>query len=147
MQFDLGSQNGEQPLIFPRLLNKIPRSPAHCLDRQIHVAPCSHDDDGQRAVYRHNIGKQAQPFLSGSGIPRVVQIDQHRVVGGTREGLARELRRADNVNLVALRLQEEFDGFENVLLVVRRQNTGRFYGLCANRGKRNLSPVLALSLA
>ena len=143
MKFDLGAQNGEQPLVLPRLLNKIARAAAHGLDRQVHVAPCGHHNDRERAVHRHNIRKQVQPFLSGSRVARVVQVDQHRVVGRTRERLARQLGRADDINLVALRLQQQFNGFKDMLLVVGRQNAGGLGGAFAPaRRKAQSHPVL-----
>jgi hypothetical protein len=139
VKLDLGPQNRKQPLVLPRLLNKIARASAHGLDRQVHVAPCGHHNDRERAVHRHNIGKQSQPFLSGGGVTRVVQVDQYRVVGRARKRVARELRGANDVNLVALRLEQQFNRFQDVLLVVGRQDAGGFG--CALRqpgGKPNL---------
>ena len=126
MQLDLGPQNGKQPLVLPRLLNKIARASPHGLDRQVHVAPCGHHDDRERAVDCDNIGKESQPFLPGGGVAGIVQIDQHRIVGRTRKGFARKLGGADYINLVALRLQQQFNGFQNVLLVVGSQDAGGF---------------------
>ena len=142
MKFDLRPQNGEQPLVLPRLLDKIPRSPAHRLDRQIHISPRGHDDDRKRTVDRNNFGKQIQTLLSGCRVPRVVQIDQYRVVGRSREGLARQLRRANDINFVALRLQQKFNGFENMLLIVGGQNAGRLgCSFAPTRRKARSSPI------
>ena len=119
------------------------RAPAaHRLDRQVHVAPCRHHNDGSVLSIASNIGKRSKPFLSGGGVARVVQVDQHRVVGRTREGVARELGGADHINLVALRLQQQFNGFKDVLLVVGRQDAGDLDALCANPAESPISPVL-----
>jgi hypothetical protein len=41
------------------------------------------------------------------------------------QGLAGKLRRADNIHLVSLWFQQELDGFEDMLLIVSRQDSWR----------------------
>ena len=64
MQFDLRAQDGQQPLVLPRLLNEVARAPAHSLDRQPDIAPSGHHDHGDIAVERDDLRKQVQTFLA-----------------------------------------------------------------------------------
>ena len=64
MQFDLGTQDGQQAFVLPRLLNEVARAAAHGLDRQSNVAPGRHHDHRDAAIEGHDLGEQIQPFLT-----------------------------------------------------------------------------------
>ena len=63
MQFDLGTQDGQQALVLPRLLNEVARAAAHGLDSQSNIAPGRHHDHRDAAIEGHDLGEQVQPFL------------------------------------------------------------------------------------
>ena len=146
MKFDLCSQDGKKPFVLPWFLDEVPRTPSHGLDGQFHISPCGHHDDWQRAIHRNNFRKQIQAFFPRCSVPRVVEINQHGIVG-SRERLAGKPRRAIAINLVALRLQQKLDRLENVLLVVGRQNAGYLQMPSANAAETLIQLPVWLSSA
>ena len=63
-ELDLRAEDGQQPLVVPRLLDEVARAAAHRFDRQVHRAPRGHDDDRQRFVGRVDPRQQVEPLLA-----------------------------------------------------------------------------------
>ena len=125
MQFDLGAKNREESLVFPWFLHKVSSPSPHGLNRQFDIGPCGHHDHGNGGVKGHNLREQIETFLSGSGIPRVVEVDEHCIIRTTGESFAHERRRTNFVYFVALRPEQQLQGFQDVLLVISGENPGR----------------------
>ena len=71
----------EQPLVVPRLRNKIARPAFHRFHRQIDRRPRRHHHDRQRIIERLNLRDHLEPFLPRSRVARVIQVhDQERVI-------------------------------------------------------------------
>ena len=128
MQFHLSAQNRKQPLIFPRFLDKIARTPPHGFDRELNVTPRRHDNHRQGAVLRDNFREQIQAFPPGSCVAGVIQVHQHRVILSAPQGVAHQVRRAHHVHLVALGFEQKFDGIQDMLLIVGGENAGSILG-------------------
>ena len=105
MQFHLRPNDRDEPLVFPRLLNKVARAAAHRLDRQFDVAPSGHDDHRNRGIKRNDLRQEIEPFLAGSRVAGVVQIDQHRVIRVAADGFGHLFGRADFVYAISFGTQ------------------------------------------
>ena len=90
----------------------------------VNVGPSRHDDDGSGVVQRNDLRKQVEALPAGSRVPRVVQVNEQGIIGAGGQRFANQGRGSRGLHFVALRAQQEFDGFENMLLVVGRQDTG-----------------------
>ncbi len=149
MQFDLRANDCQQAFILPRLLDEVARAAAHSFDRQPNVAPCRHNNHGQVAVVGDDLRKEVEAFLARRGVARVVQVDQDRIVRFAGERFAHCGRRLRGIDDVAFGAQQQFDGLEDMRLIVRGENAGgsrRFlfsdlFGeitLCLGSGQRAL---------
>src|SRR5882672_10084857 len=125
MQFDLRAEDRKEALVVPGFLYEVPRSSPHGFDRQFYISPGGHHDDGKIAVGSDDFGKKVKAFLSGGGVSRIVQVDQHSVVGVGSEHLTNLSGRFDAIDAVALRMKQQFQRFQNVLLIVSGEDPGR----------------------
>ena len=57
-EFDLGTQNAYESLVFPGFLDKIASAAAHGFHGDVNAAPSGHDDHRQRAVQRLDFREQ-----------------------------------------------------------------------------------------
>jgi len=126
MQFNLGAKDGEQPFVFPGLLNEIPRPAAHSLDCKVNTGPRGHHNYRSATLETHDVRKKVEAFLPGGRVARIVQIDEQGIVGTRGQRIANQRRGSRGFHIVSLRTQEEFKGFEDMLLVVRRQDARSF---------------------
>src|SRR5262245_5505626 len=78
-QFNLSAQDGQKTGVIPRFLDKVPRPPPHSLHRNFNTPPGGHHNDGQRAVQQLDTRQKVQSFLSGSCIPRIVEVHEYNV--------------------------------------------------------------------
>ena len=124
MKLDLRPQNRKQPFVLPRLLKEVAGPAAHGFHCQVNIGPGRHHDDGRRVVHGNDLRKEVEAFPTGSCIPRVVQINKEGIVGAGGQCLPNQGRGSRRLDFVSLRAQEKIDGFENMLLVVRSQDTG-----------------------
>ena len=122
-KFDLCFEDGEKPRVFPRLLDEILGAAAHRFDGEFEAAPGGHHDDGKRAVFRADIGKQIETFLAGRGVARVVQIHQQAVKLARFERGKNGGRRRDGLGVEAFAFQQQAESLANVRLVVSDQDS------------------------
>ena len=122
VKFDLCPQDREQALVLPGLRNEIPRTTAHRFHGECNVRPRRHHDNRSRTVEGNDLGEEVETLAAGSCVSRVIQVDEKSIVRAGSESLAHACRRFCHFQFVALRAQEEFDGFENMLLVVGGQD-------------------------
>ncbi len=124
-QIDLRLDDGQQPVVLPRLLDEIARAAAHGFHRQAHRAPGGHHDHRQHGVDGADARKQVQPFLPRRGVARVVQIHDHDVEIARFKRRNNRRGRSDRVDLIAFALQQQAQRFQNVGLIVGDQNARR----------------------
>ena len=105
-KFDLGAQNGNQPRIFPGLLDKVTGAAAHGLDREIDIGPRRHDDNAQAAVMSTELGQQLQTFRAGSSVAGVIEVDEQRIEGFAGNPVPYFAGRLRSLYPVAFRLQQ-----------------------------------------
>ena len=105
MQFHLRANDRNETLVFPRLLDKVASTPTHSLDRQFYVGPGGHHDHRDRGVERNDLRQEIEPFLAGSRVARIVQIDQHRVIRVAADSFGDLFGRADLVYSVSFGTQ------------------------------------------
>ena len=121
-QFDLSPHDRQEPVIVPRLWNEIARPAFHRFHRQIDCRPRRHHHDRQRAVERLDFRDYLEPFLSGSRVPRVIQVhDQKRVIL-LFERLKNARERRDRVGLMSFALEQNAQRLQHIVLVVRDQD-------------------------
>ena len=99
---NLRAQDCDQPFVLPWFLNEIPCPAAHCLHCQFNVCPSSHDNDGNRVVESNNLRKKVEALLPGSGISRVVQVNEQCIVRPGGKGVANKSRRSRGLHFVPL---------------------------------------------
>ena len=117
-EVDLVADDRDQTGILPRFRDEIPRAAPHRLDRDIDAGPSGHHDHGQGGVNGLDLVEQVEAFLAGRGVALVIEVHQHeREVAGL-DGLDDRRRRLDRFNLVAFRLEQETQRFEDVGLIV-----------------------------
>jgi hypothetical protein len=126
MQLRMNPDQRDQPLVLPRLLDKVARAPLNRFDCQVDVAPGGHHDHRQPRVVFLDARQQVQALLARGRVPRVVQIDQQHIVVVLPHRLHQQLRRPDAVHRNALRRQQQLDSFKNVRLIVGNQYTNLF---------------------
>ena len=124
-QVDLRPDRGQQPLVVPRLLDVVARSPAHRLHSSVHTCPRGHGDHRQRFVQLAQGPEQVQSLPSGRGVAGIVQIEQHEIEISLLDGALDRVRGRDSRGLVALALQQEEQSLQDVGLVVRDQDACR----------------------
>src|SRR6266568_2117964 len=78
-ELDLRTEYGQQARVVPRFLNEVARPTPHRLDGQIHAAPGGHHDYRQRWIDFLNAGQEIETFTAGSGVTRIVEIDEDDV--------------------------------------------------------------------
>ena len=91
---------------------------------------------GNAAVEGNDLRKQIETFLAGGGIARVVQVDQHRIVKLAGQRLAHRSRRLRGVDDVALGTKQQFDGLEDMGLIVGREDARRARSFARCRCRR-----------
>ena len=122
MQFDLGAQDRQQAFVLPRLLDEIASAAAHGFDGKSNVAPGRHDNDRNAAVEGHDFGEQVETLLAGGGVAGVIQVDENGIVELGGQSFADGRRRLGGVDHEAGRTQQQFDSFQDVRLIVGRQD-------------------------
>ena len=122
IQLDLCAQDCQQALVLPWLLDEVASAAAHSFNRQSHVAPGRHDDDRDAAVEGNDFGEQVETLLAGGGVASVIQVDENSVVKLAGQSFACGRGRLCSIDLKARGTKQQFDGFENVRLVVGREN-------------------------
>src|SRR4051812_33281582 len=105
-------------MVVPRFFDEVPRPAAHRLDGDVDGAPGSHHNDGQRRIERLQLQDQIEPFATGGGIPRVVQVDDRHVEDFRAHGFEQAGGRAHGGHAHAVVLEQQAHGGEHVLLVV-----------------------------
>ncbi len=75
----LGTQDRENALVVPGLLEEIAGAAPHGLDRELDRAPGGHHYHGESGVEVVQTFQEIQALLAGRGIACVVEIDQDRV--------------------------------------------------------------------
>ena len=126
VQLGVHADEGEQPLVLPRLLDKVARAALDAFDGQVDVAPRRHHDHREARIEFLDMGEQIEAFLAGGGVARVVQVDEHDIVVALAQRLQKQLRRAHAIDVDPLRLEQQLDGFKNVRLIVGNQNPDFF---------------------
>ena len=121
-QLDLRADNREQPGVVPRLLHEVARAAAHRFDRHIDARPRGQHDDGKRRIVGLQPRQQIEPFLTRRRVARVVQVDERRVEVGFVDGGEHGGGRSHRLDLEALALQEQLQGFEDIALVVSKKD-------------------------
>ena len=106
-------------------MNKVARAPAHGFDGQFHISPGGHHDNGKVAVGSDNLGEQVKTFLPRGCVARVVQVDQNGVIGLGGERFPNLDRRFDAIYAVSVGMEQQLQRFENVLLIVGREDPRR----------------------
>jgi len=145
----VGVECREQPAVVPRLLDEITSATAHRLDRAVDAGPGGHHHDRGRRVERLEARQQVEAFGAGGGVPRVVHVDQQGVEVALVERGKDGAGRGGGVHLVALALEKEFEGLEDVLLVVSDEDAGgcRRHGLkVSGVGGQGPGPALTRQL-
>src|SRR5437773_182975 len=123
-ELHVGAERGEQPAVVPRLLDEVARATAHRLHRTVDAGPGGHHHDRGRRVERLESRQQVEAFGAGGGVPRVVHVDQQSVEVALVERREDGAGRGGGVDLVALALEKEFQGLEDVLLIVSDEDAG-----------------------
>ncbi len=123
VQLGMDADQADQPLILPRLLDKVASSPLDAFYRQPDVAPGRHDDDRQARIDLLDARQQVQALLPRRCVAGVVQIDQEDVVLALPQGFQHQLRRAHALHLHALWLQQKLYGLQDVGLIVGDQDS------------------------
>ncbi len=145
MQFDLGAQDCQQALVLPGLLDEVASAAAHGFDRKSNVAPGRHDDDWNVAVEGDDFRKQVETFLAGGGVARVIQVDEDGVVELAGQSFANGRGRLCGIDHEAGGTQQQLDRFQNVRLIVGRQDAAgalaiaRFAGGIVRRSRVGLA--------
>ena len=117
-ELHLRPQDGEQPIVVPRLFDEVAGAPAHRFDSDVHRPPRRHDDDRQDGIAGVDLPQQLEAFLARRRVARVVEVDQHHVVVTLAERRERRRRRLDGVDLITLSLEQQPQGFEDIALIV-----------------------------
>ena len=120
-KLELGPEDGEQARVVPGLLNEVTGSAAHRLDGEIDAAPGGHHDDRDLRVMLPDAAEQIEPFASGRGVARVVEIDEETVELARGKALQHERWSAGSLEVVPLRKQKKPKRLENLRLVVGDQ--------------------------
>src|ERR1700674_1774542 len=121
-QLDLRAHNREQPLVVPRLRNKIARAALHRFDREIDRCPRRHHHDRQRIVERLNSWNHFESFLTRSRVAGVIEIhDQERVIP-LLQRLKNPRERSHRVGLMPFALEQNAQRLQHIILVVRDQD-------------------------
>ena len=122
IQFDLGAQDRQQAFVLPRFLDEVAGAAAHGFDGKSHVAPGSHDDYRDAAVDGHDFGKQVETLLAGGSVAGVIQIDENGIVELGSQSFANRCWRFCGIDHEAGGTQQQFDSFEDVRLIVSRED-------------------------
>ena len=77
---------------------------------------------GHVAVEGDDFREQVEAFLAGGRVARVIQVDEHRVVELAGQGLANGGGRLCGIDCEACRAQQQLQRFEDVRLIVSRQD-------------------------
>ena len=80
MQFSVHTDEADQALIFPWLLDEIARSSLDAFDGEIDVSPGGHDNYWYTWIDLLQARKQIESFLARSRVARVVEIDEQDIV-------------------------------------------------------------------
>jgi len=130
-QLDLRLQNRRKPRVVPGFLDKIARSTAHCLHRQLDRPPGGHHDHRQRGVERLDPIQEFEALLAGGGVAGVIEVHQHRVEVAGFDGVDGGGRGIDSFGGVSFALHQEAERFQDVGLVIsdedRRPGVGGFH--------------------
>ncbi len=124
-QLDLSAQDGDQPRVFPGLLDEVARAPPHGFDRQLDAAPRRHHHYGQGVVQGLKARQQVQPLFAGRGVASVVEVHEQTIEVPGLNRREHRRRRGDSLDLVSLSLEQQAQRFQHVTLVICDQDSGR----------------------
>ena len=132
--FQRALELGEQPRIFPGLLDVIAGAALHGLDGKVRAPPRRHDHDRQRVVHRLDLLEQIQAFVSGSRVAGVVQIHQEQVEGTLAQSFQNSRGRICSLGLMTVSLEQQAQGLHDVRLIVGNQRArSRLFTACQGR--------------
>jgi len=114
----MNANEGDEALVLPGFLNEVASAALDGFDGKVDVAPGGHDDDGEAGVELLDAREQVESLLAGGCVASVIQVDEEDVVVRLAQGFKQQLGRADTVDLDALRGEQEFNGLEDVGLIV-----------------------------
>ena len=124
-QLDLSAKDGDEPRVFPRLLDEVARAPPHRLDGQLDAAPRRHHHHGQGVVQGLEARQQVQPLFAGRGVAGVVEVHKQTIEVPRLNRREYRRRRGDSLDLVSLSLEQQSKRLQHVTLVVSDQDPGR----------------------
>ena len=125
-EFDLSFDDGIEAGVVPGFLEEVARTTADGFDGEIDGSPGGHHDDGERGVEGLDLGEQVEAFLAGSSVAGVVEIHDEKVEILGSEGVEDGGWGSCLFGLIALALEKQTEGFEDVDLVVCDQDA-RFH--------------------
>ena len=134
-EVDLVFDDGDEPRILPRLGDKIFRAAPHGFDRDFDTRPSRHDHDGQSWIGGLQFREEIETFLAGSGVARIIEVDDRDGVITLLDGLQGGTGGFDGVDDITFRLEEEAQGFQHIGLVIGDENAvGRWIVRGHSRG-------------
>ena len=122
-QLHLGAHGREQTPVVPRLLDVIARAAPHRRDRAVDAAPRRHHHHRRRALLPLDARQQIQPLGTGRCIARIVHVHEQRIEVAGFDGGENRARRGCGLDFEALSFQEQFEGFQDVSLIVSYEET------------------------
>jgi hypothetical protein len=141
-QLDLRPDDGEQPRVVPGLLDEVAGAAPHGLDRDLDAAPGGHHDHREGRIDALDAREQIQPFFARRRVAGVVQVDQRHVELARLDRREHAGRRRRGLELEALGLEQQAQGFENVGLIVGNQHAR----ICGARRARRVERVAVLQM-
>ena len=121
-QFDLRPNNAEEPIVVPRLRDKIARAAFHRFHRQIDRCPSRHYDKGQGVIDRLDPRDYIESLLTGSGIARVIEIHHQERIIAFFERIQHGPERSRGLCLIAFAFQQDAQRLEHIALVIGNQD-------------------------
>ena len=91
---------------------------------------------GRLRIERDNFGEKIETLLSGGSIARVVEVDQHCVIGIQVQRLAHLSGRTGLFDTIAVGIEQKLQSLQDVRLVVSREDVRRAI-LAEPRGRRD----------
>ena len=91
-QLSVNTDERKQPLILPRLLDKVASAALNAFDGEVDIAPRRHHNHGKARIEILNAGQQIKPFPARRGIACVIEIDQNDIVVALAQRLNQQLR-------------------------------------------------------
>ena len=95
----------------------------HRRDRAVDAAPRRHHHHRRRALLPLDARQQIQPLGTGRCIARIVHVHEQRIEVAGFDGGENRARRGCGLDFEALSFQEQFEGFQDVSLIIGDKET------------------------